>query len=150
MTSEEVLAVIEDLGNRFGVAIDWTSNNVIPKVQEICERLITYKIVVHSLGIALNVALMVIAICFVSKILHSRNEVIQTNNSNMYWDCYCNYNDTYDINMSELGFIILIVSAILGISAAVALVFQIVNLLNWVVVPEVELFYMLQSCLGTV
>ena len=33
--SKEIIAIFDDLAERFGVAIDWTSANVMPYLQEL-------------------------------------------------------------------------------------------------------------------
>ena len=42
--SEEIIKVLDNLAERFGVAVDWTSTNVIPYLQELCSKYITYEI----------------------------------------------------------------------------------------------------------
>lgn len=42
--SEEIIKVLDNLAERFGVAVDWTSINVIPYLQELCSKYITYEI----------------------------------------------------------------------------------------------------------
>ena len=54
--SEEIIKVLDDLGNRFGIAIDWSNQNVIPYLQELMQRFISMR----------NVqAIIQIVICFV-------------------------------------------------------------------------------------
>lgn len=42
--SDEIIKVLDDLSDRFGVAIDWTSQNVLPYLQELCDKYINYEI----------------------------------------------------------------------------------------------------------
>lgn len=42
--SEQIIQVIDDLCDRFGIAIDWTSENVIPYISTLCGKLIHYEI----------------------------------------------------------------------------------------------------------
>ena len=42
--SEELIKVLEYLGGKVGVAIDWTSANMLPYVQDLCEKIIAYEI----------------------------------------------------------------------------------------------------------
>lgn len=41
--SEEIIKVLDDLAQRFGIAIDWTSANVLPYLQELGTRFISFK-----------------------------------------------------------------------------------------------------------
>ena len=42
--SEQIINVLNVLCEKFGIAIDWTAANVLPYVQNLCERVITYSI----------------------------------------------------------------------------------------------------------
>ena len=40
--SEEIIKVLNNLGEKFGVAIDWTSQNIMPYIQELMNRYAKY------------------------------------------------------------------------------------------------------------
>lgn len=42
--SDQIIAVLNDLCAKFGMAIDWSSENVVPYVSQLCERYIRYEI----------------------------------------------------------------------------------------------------------
>jgi hypothetical protein len=42
--SEQIIQVLTYLGEKFGIAIDWTSENVIPYITMLCTKLISYEI----------------------------------------------------------------------------------------------------------
>ena len=42
--SEQVIKVLDAICDKFGIAIDWTSNNVIPYIQQLGNKIITYDI----------------------------------------------------------------------------------------------------------
>lgn len=42
--SNEVIKVFEYLGDKIGIAIDWSSENIIPYALEICNKYITWEI----------------------------------------------------------------------------------------------------------
>lgn len=42
--SNEIINVFEYLGEKFGIAIDWTSTNVIPYIEQLCGRIVNYEI----------------------------------------------------------------------------------------------------------
>ena len=43
--SNEIIKVLDDLAARFGVAIDWTAENIMPYLTEIFKRHTTYEII---------------------------------------------------------------------------------------------------------
>lgn len=42
--SKQIIEVLDDLCKRFGIAIDWTQENIVPYVQELCGKYIRYEI----------------------------------------------------------------------------------------------------------
>lgn len=42
--SDQIIAVINDLCAKFGIAIDWTADNVMPYIEDLCARYIQFEI----------------------------------------------------------------------------------------------------------
>ena len=42
--SEQVIKVLDAVCDKFGIAVDWTSNNVIPYIEQLGNKIITYDI----------------------------------------------------------------------------------------------------------
>ncbi len=42
--SDQIIAVINDLCAKFGIAIDWTADNVMPYIEDLCGRYIQYEV----------------------------------------------------------------------------------------------------------
>lgn len=62
MISDEIIKVINELCNKFGIAIDWTSQNVTPYLNDLMSRYIKYDIATCVLAIILGVLFILIAI----------------------------------------------------------------------------------------
>ena len=62
--SKEVITILDYLGEKLGVSIDWTSQNVMPYVQEFAQRYIKYDIASSALWlvVCLLIDITVIAI----------------------------------------------------------------------------------------
>lgn len=41
--SDEIIKILDDLGQRFGIAIDWSSENVMPYLRDLISRFIKYE-----------------------------------------------------------------------------------------------------------
>ena len=59
--SDQIIAVINDLCAKFGIAIDWTSENVLPYIEDLCARYIQFEIQTSIAWIILFAALTVFA-----------------------------------------------------------------------------------------
>ena len=59
--SDEIIKILDDLGRRFGIAIDWSSKNVMPYIQDLTSRYVDYEAMTSVVWIV--VALIVIIGC---------------------------------------------------------------------------------------
>ena len=66
--SNEVIKVLDNLAQKFGVAIDWTSQNVMPYLQELMSRFIKYKIATNVMWLVVGIVLFIISIILFKKI----------------------------------------------------------------------------------
>lgn len=117
--SEQIIQVIDALCNKFGIAMDWTGENVIPYFETLCEKLIKYEIAT-SLASITFMFLFVIGCIIATKKLHPifkdgvesyddciRNaeyeypDVPPKLKERIYnifvdgWDCFCRSRDLY-------------------------------------------------------
>lgn len=67
--SDEIIKVLDNLGQKFGIAIDWTSQNIMPYLQDLMNRFISLQsakaiiwIVILSVLLIATIILMVIGI----------------------------------------------------------------------------------------
>lgn len=58
--SEEVIKILDDLSQRFGIAIDWSSQNVLPYLQDLMTRLIQYKNIQAIIWIVVSVIMFIL------------------------------------------------------------------------------------------
>lgn len=42
--SEEIIKILDALADKFGIAIDWTSSNVLPYLQQLCTKYVRCEI----------------------------------------------------------------------------------------------------------
>ena len=47
--SDEIIKLLNDLSSRFGVAIDWSSKNMTPYLQELFQKYTRYEIALNIL-----------------------------------------------------------------------------------------------------
>jgi uncharacterized membrane protein len=66
--SEQFKEIFELICDKIGIAIDWTQENIIPYVMDLCKRYVAYNIVETILwilfGIALIIGVITFFICF--------------------------------------------------------------------------------------
>lgn len=60
--SDQIIEVLNYLGEKLGVTIDWTSENVWPYVQTLCGKYINWEIATSVVWIVIGIALIILAI----------------------------------------------------------------------------------------
>lgn len=74
--SEEIIKVLDELGKRFGIVIDWSNQNIIPYLQELLKRFICYRNITACIWIIISIAMTisgVVMIRFLNKWRKSDN-----------------------------------------------------------------------------
>ena len=74
--SEEIIKVIDELGKRFGIVIDWSNQNIIPYLQELLKRFICYQNITACVWIIISIVIIingVVMIKFLNKWRKSDN-----------------------------------------------------------------------------
>lgn len=65
--SDEIIKLLDDLGQRFGIAIDWSSENVLPYLQDLMNRYIKYETMTSIMLMVIGVIGLLLGIIFIYK-----------------------------------------------------------------------------------
>ena len=60
--SEEIIKVLDALAEKFGLAVDWTSANVIPYLEQLCDKYVNYEIATSVVWIMLGLLFFIVGI----------------------------------------------------------------------------------------
>jgi hypothetical protein len=63
--SEEIIKTLDELGKRFGIAIDWSNQNIIPYLQELLKRFICYQNITACVWITISIAITVVGVVMI-------------------------------------------------------------------------------------
>lgn len=64
--SDEIIKILDDLSQRFGIAIDWSSENVVPYLQDLIKRYVAYEVATSILWMVLSVIVLGVGIGFMA------------------------------------------------------------------------------------
>ena len=70
--SQQVIKVLDVVCDKFGIAIDWTSNNVIPYIQQLGNKIITYDICVSIMWLVIGSAIPLTIAILIKKFLNKK------------------------------------------------------------------------------
>ena len=66
--SKEIIEVLDALSDRLGMSIDWTQNNIIPYLQEICDKYVNYEIATSIVWIVVGIILLIVVVLMIKKL----------------------------------------------------------------------------------
>lgn len=62
--SDQIIQVLDYIGKKLGLTIDWTSENVLPYVQTLCDKYINWEIATSVVWIIIGVVCAILSIIF--------------------------------------------------------------------------------------
>lgn len=62
--SNEIIKVLDAICDKFGLAIDWTSQNIMPYVEQLCEHIVRYELVSSAIYTVLSLVILVVGTIF--------------------------------------------------------------------------------------
>lgn len=130
--SNQIIEVLNALCEKFGIVIDWTGQNVMPYVQELMKKVVSYE-----LWTSVSWLLICVAFIFVFFKLIYWYVKNQNNESNIILD-FLYYNEEFPV-------LFLIFGGILTIIATIGTVIQIMDIITCLTFPEKIIFNMIQS-----
>lgn len=136
VTNNQIIQVLDALCDKFGMAIDWTGQNVLPYVQELIKKVVNYEIYT-SIGWLLIWVVFIFAffksICWYVKNRHDKNnKIIEFITNDEYYFC------------AGSG-LFLFFGGICTVISIIGVVTQIIDIITCLTFPEKIIFNMIQS-----
>lgn len=129
MVSEEIIKVLEYLGEKYGLAIDWTSKNVMQYIEDLISRIKIYNIVSSIAGILLGIIFLIVTLLLI------RYGIKKNNKKDEYWDW-----------MDE-GFGIICVIVATSVAGIIISIFNTHSLIQNIFLPEKAILSMFRNLL---
>lgn len=135
---DEIIKVIDKLCQQFGIAIDWTDQNVLPYLQELAYRYVHYKIVFYSIWAIIGLILVIISIVICKKFFG------KSENKQYEYDFF--YEEFYDDHecLCTVLCIVAIILFIIGLAIVIPMIFYIAQCIT---IPEKLIFDYVSSLL---
>jgi len=86
--SEEIIKVLDALAEKFGLAVDWTSSNVIPYLEQLCGKYVNYEIATNVIWLLFGIACLIFGRILFKKIRYCFDKSDGMDEDNGYsWGC---------------------------------------------------------------
>jgi hypothetical protein len=141
--NEELCNVIDKIAEKIGVAIDWSSENVMPYIQDIIQRYRAMSII--ETIIVMAVCAIVMTICVIVAIKMAKGIINGLNNrvSSIWFDA--DHKDSYYDDASTFSAAMTTLITILFLISFIVLCIATGNLIRWIYVPEVKFLELLKD-----
>lgn len=141
----KVIEVIDHIGEKLGIAIDWTAENVWPQVMDVLDRYRIFQMVSNFLWIMLPLIVVIILIKLWTKNLKAYKTCLNDRSDNVWWD----YNSYYNtVRMSDSTFALIMCSVFIGIGSVIAIFVLTHSIFKWLLIPEVKFIELFSSYLA--
>ncbi len=133
--SEQIIQVLDALCEKFGLAIDWTSENVIPYLTTLGAKLISYEIWTSVFWIGFMIALTIASVIATKRLYPVFKKGVEKQD---WLDCGW----TVASGFAVTGLIMLYIIAI------IVIVTQIIDIIKCTTFPEMYIFEYVQSVIN--
>ena len=83
--SEEVIKVLDNLAQKFGIAIDWTNQNILPYLQDLMGRYISLQNSYAIVWIVISIIMIIGSIILISKCIKATKKRYNTDEDAIAW-----------------------------------------------------------------
>ena len=138
--SEEIIKVLDYLGEQFGIAIDWTSENVWPQVMDILGRYRLFELVSTGFWLIMEVIMVFSAFLILKRMAKDYTKIKADQEDNFWWRR--RYGDN---ELTGFGWALFIISLLLGVTSVITIPIDIGEMFKWLIVPEIQYLVMLKG-----
>ena len=138
--SQEIINVLNYLGEQLGIAIDWSSENIWPQVMDILGRYRLMEIISSCLCITIQAISVAYALVVLVKCFKANVKLKATKQDNFWWSS--GYTSNW---LSSAGIILVITAGFFGGASLCTLPMKVSDLLKWLIVPEIKYLEMLKG-----
>ena len=141
--SQEIINVLNYLGEQLGIAIDWSSENVWPQVMDILGRYRLFELVTTGIWLVIELAMLVFAALTFKSMFKNYMTFKKSGETNFWW--FKSYGSTCLTGFGTVGLAVGIICTVLGL---VGVPIDIEELFKWAFIPEIQFLELFKSVTG--
>lgn len=130
--SDQIIEVFDYLGEKLGISIDWTSENILPYIQTLCGKYINWEIATSIVWLIVGIVFIILSvICFKYFIKYAKQY-------EQYKEDRDKYEKYYDSNDYAGSFLIIFFCLlVIGICVSGC---QIFDIIKCIYLPELQIY----------
>lgn len=137
--SEQIIKVLDNLAERFGMVIDWSQENVLPYIQDLSDRIVRYDIAKSCIWIILGLLFIFGGLLFITQ---QRRISIKNKKRTFLFDEDGDFRNGYYEDSQTLFVVFYVIISIIFIIFIISNVFDIIR---DIYLPEKLIIYTIKS-----
>ena len=117
--SNQIIAVLDAICEKFGIVINWTASNIMPYLQDLCKRIVSYEVATSVAWIILQVVIVFLAFYIRNKKVKPLAETDS---------------DDYPLVVAT------VVCIIITVIATIIACFQVADVIKALTIPEITIY----------
>ncbi len=143
--NNKIIEVLDYLGEKIGLAIDWTAENVYPQVIEFMGRYRTYEIVTNIIWILIALGCCFGMYLYIKKlVIPAKIRCKETRESNLWFEGWSSFNGS-DVSRNDGGTILTVFLCCITFAAVITIIVSIGDLIKWIMIPEMQFYEVIKS-----
>lgn len=139
MDKNTIIETLDYLFEKFGIAVDWTTENVFPYVEQLAEKIVTYNIVTNSIGLGLSILAIIGCFIYACVLYKSYKLCKSTKKDTQLVNTWTNSWKERCYSLSDVGNVSSVIAAVVAIIGTIVFIICCAELIQWIFIPELKL-----------
>jgi hypothetical protein len=141
--SQEIINVLEYIGGKLGIALDWSSENIWPQVMDILGRYRLFELVTTGIWLVIELAMLIFAALAFKSMFKNFMAFKKFGETNFWW--FENYGSASLTGFGVAGLFVGLFCTVFGLFGIPT---DIEELFKWVFIPEIQFLELFKSITG--
>lgn len=138
--SEQIIAVLDELCEKFGFVIDWSKDNIIPYVKELCSRFVRYEVITSVIWVVIGIGCLIGCVITIKQFINTYKKA-KSGESSILWDGY-KYSKP---DTTIFGITVAVFSAAFSLMGILILIVEVIDIIEVICLPEIVFIEYIKS-----
>ena len=145
--SEEIIKVFDYIGDKLGIVIDYTQENIQPYLEDLWNRFITYELIIHILYVILGIVELTIGFILLFKYLKALKLANDEKADGFFYKVrYSLYDNSSIIELADRSIAVFLFMIFMFISGLALFFTNTVTVIELLIVPEKFMLELVNAC----
>lgn len=137
--NNQIIEAVDYLGEKIGLAIDWTAENVYSQLVDFMSRYKVYSIIEDAIWMLIGICIVFAFVWFIKKYLIPDHNLARENKTDTNFHEYYKY-ITPNVQLNVEGGLIMIFGGIAFVVALTVTILEARDIIRWTFIPEYQFY----------